>query len=54
MEVVDEELCINEVARIPINKPTKGLDVVEMSASARPLPNNLSAPPIKFMLNRKR
>ncbi len=44
--VVDEEDWIKEVARIPINKPATGLEVVAIRASANPLPNIFKASPI--------
>jgi hypothetical protein len=39
VQVVVEELCTRLVARIPIKRPTKGLDVLLISRSANPPPN---------------
>jgi hypothetical protein len=54
IDVVEDELCITEVTKIPINKPTMGLDVELISVSANPFPNNLSDDPIRSILNRNR
>jgi hypothetical protein len=54
IEVVDEEDWMMEVARIPMNRPTKGLVVVAISVSAKPLPNILSEVPISSRLKRNR
>jgi hypothetical protein len=43
MDVVVPELCIMLVARIPMNKPTKGLEVVAIRRWAKPLPKPLKA-----------
>jgi hypothetical protein len=51
---VEEELWINDVARIPINKPTTGLEVFDKRVSAKPFPNNLNEEPIKSILNRNK
>jgi hypothetical protein len=54
IEVVEEELCIIDVERIPINNPTRGLEVVLIRVLAKSLPNNLREPPIKSMLKRNK
>jgi hypothetical protein len=54
IEVVVEELWIRLVASIPMNKPTKGLEVVFIRFSAKPLPKPLNAEPIRPMLTRKK
>jgi len=54
MEVVDEEDWMMDVAKIPMNRPTKGLVVVAIRVSASPLPNILSEAPISSRLKRKR
>jgi hypothetical protein len=54
MEVVVEELWTRLVAKIPINKPTKGLEVVLMRLSAKPSPKHLKATPIRPMLTRNK
>ena len=54
IDVVEEELCIIEVAKIPIKRPTKGLEVVLIKDSANPLPNIFRDAPIKSMLNKNK
>ena len=54
VDVVEDELCIREVAKIPMNKPTIGLDVELISVSANPFPNNFKDDPIRSILNRNR
>jgi hypothetical protein len=54
MEVVVEELWISEVASIPMNKPTSGLEVLVIRVSARSLPNIFIEVPIRSMLNRNK
>jgi len=52
--VVKDELWVSAVARIPMNRPVKGSEVVLSRVSAKPLPNSLKAAPINWMLRRKR
>jgi len=54
IEVVEEEDWMIEVARIPMNRPTKGLVVVAIRVSANPFPNILREVPISSRLKRKR
>jgi len=54
IEVVDEDDWMMEVERIPMNKPTKGLVVVAIRVSAKPLPNILREVPISSRLKRNR
>jgi hypothetical protein len=54
IEVVEDELWIREVAKMPINKPTNGLEVVAIRVSAKPLPKSFRDDPIKLMLSKKR
>ena len=49
IEVVVEEDWIMAVARIPIIRPTRGLDVAPKMATAKSLPNNLKAEPSRVM-----
>jgi hypothetical protein len=51
MEVVEEDDCIREVARIPTNKPTNGLVVVWISVVAIPFPIIFRDVPISSRLN---
>jgi hypothetical protein len=53
MDVTVEELCTSDVARIPMNKPTNGFDVMRSSCSATPCPINLNDSPISSMLVKK-
>ena len=46
-DVVKEELCTSEVAKIPIIKPVNGFEVAVSKYSAVSLPSSLNAPPIK-------
>jgi hypothetical protein len=50
IEVADEELCIRELARIPINKPTIGLFVVINKFWAKLFPNSFREAPIRLIL----
>jgi hypothetical protein len=54
IEVVDEEDWMREVARIPMNRPTRGFVVVAISVSAKPLPNILRDAPISSRLKRNK
>ena len=49
IDVVVPELWIKLVARIPMNNPTKGLDVVVIRRSAKPLPKPVKAWPIRLI-----
>jgi hypothetical protein len=53
IDVVDDELCISDVAKTPINSPTKGFDVVAIRLSANSLPKILNEAPINPILRRK-
>ena len=53
IDVVVEELCTMDVARMPMKSPTNGLDVSEIRLSAKPSPNSLKEALIRFMLKRK-
>lgn len=50
IDVVEEELCTIEVARTPINKPTKGLVVVCINVAEKSFPNNFKESPISCKL----
>jgi hypothetical protein len=52
-DVVDED-CIIDVARIPINRPISGWEVVARRDLAKSLPNNLKASPKRDIDNMKR
>jgi hypothetical protein len=52
--VVEEEDWIIEVARTPINKPTRGLLVVFINDSAIPFPNIFREVPINSRLKRNK
>jgi hypothetical protein len=54
MEVTADELCTILVARIPMNRPTKGFDVKVIILSANPFPSNLKELPMSLMLTRKK
>ena len=54
MDVVVDELCTRLVARIPMRSPMIGLEVVDSSCSANPLPKNLNAPLIRVMLTKNK
>tara|TARA_B100000315_G_C14587041_1_gene593576 strand:+ start:963 stop:1157 length:195 start_codon:yes stop_codon:yes gene_type:complete len=54
IEVVVDELWTRLVARIPIKRPIKGLEVVLIRPSAKSLPKPLKAEPIKPILTKKR
>ena len=45
---------MTEVARIPMKRPTSGLDVVVIRVSANPLPNILREVPMSSRLKRNR
>jgi hypothetical protein len=53
-EVVEEELCISDVASIPINKPIKGLLVVSIKVLEKPLPNIFIPSPIICRLRKNK
>ena len=53
-KVVVDELWTKLVAKIPINKPTKGLEVVRSKFSAKPLPKPLKAAPIRPILTKNK
>ena len=52
IEVVVDELWTRLVARMPMKRPTKGLEVVVRSCSANPRPKNLKESPISVMLTK--
>jgi hypothetical protein len=54
IEVVVDELWMILVAKIPINNPTKGSEVVRIRSSAKVRPKPLKAAPIRPMLTRNR
>jgi hypothetical protein len=54
IDVVHDELWTILVANIPINRPTKGFDVVLIRSSAKPLPKPLRAVPIRPMPRRNK
>jgi len=51
IDVVVDDDCIKDVARIPINNPTKGFEVVWISVVANPFPNIFREVPINSKLN---
>ena len=51
IEVVEEDDCIRDVARVPMNNPTSGLVVVWISVVDIPFPNILRELPINSRLN---
>jgi len=53
IEVVTDELCTIAVASIPTKKATKGFVVIDISCSAKPVPNSLKEAPISLMLSKK-
>jgi hypothetical protein len=53
IEVVTDELCTNEVARMPMKSPTRGLEVVLINWLTNPPPNNFKELPRRFMHKRK-
>jgi len=54
IDVVVPELWIRLVARIPMNRPTKGLEVVVIRRWAKPSPKPLKAWLIKLMLTKNK
>lgn len=52
--VVDDDDWMIDVAKMPMNSPTKGFVVLLIKASARPFPNILRDVPIKSRLSRNR
>jgi hypothetical protein len=54
MDVVVEELWMTDVVKMPMNRPTKGLEVPLMRLSEKPLPNIFIDVPIMSILKRNR
>jgi hypothetical protein len=52
IEVVVEELCMRLVDTTPIMSPAKGLDVIWIKVSAKPVPNSLKECPSNLILSR--
>ena len=52
IDVIDDELCMKLVARVPMKRPTNGFDVAASSCSTTPSPRRSNARPMSARLTK--